>query len=103
MQRSLLELAGLIIGKPLGIIAAALLGVKSGIVKLPASVGWTPLLGYASLARIGFTMSLFIAALASDGTASLDTAKQGILGGSMLAGIAGAIILKATRHSRDGR
>jgi NhaA family Na+:H+ antiporter len=96
-------LAGLIIGKPLGITAAAFLGVKSGIARLPASVGWTPLVGYASLAGIGFTMSLFVAMLAFDGTASLDAAKQGILGGSMLAGIAGAIILKATRHSRDGR
>lgn len=94
-------LAGLVIGKPLGIMAAAFLGVKSGIAKLPASVGWAPLLGYASLAGIGFTMSLFIAMLAFDGTASLYAAKQGILGGSLLGGVAGAIILKAARHSRD--
>src|SRR4029077_16493089 len=43
-------LGGLVIGKPLGIMAAALLGAKSGIAKLPAAVGWIPLLGYASLA-----------------------------------------------------
>jgi len=86
-------LAGLVIGKPLGIMAAALVGVKSGIAKLPATLGWTPLLGYASLAGIGFTMSLFIAMLAFDGTASIDAAKQGILAGSLLAGVAGAVIL----------
>jgi NhaA family Na+:H+ antiporter len=95
-------LAGLVIGKPLGIMAAALLGVKSGIAKLPAAVGWTPLLGYASLAGIGFTMSLFIAMLAFDGTASIHAAKQGILAGSLFAGVAGAVILRAASHSRDG-
>ena len=96
-------LAGLVIGKPLGIMAAALLGVKSGIAKLPATLDWIPLLGYASLAGIGFTMSLFIAMLAFDGTASVDAAKQGILAGSLLAGVAGAVILKAASHSRDGQ
>jgi hypothetical protein len=96
-------LAGLVIGKPLGIMAAAFLGVKSGIAKLPATLGWIPLLGYASLAGIGFTMSLFIAMLAFDGTASVDAAKQGILAGSLLAGVAGATILRAARHYRDGQ
>ncbi len=96
-------LAGLVIGKPLGIMAAAFLGVKSGIAKLPAAVGWASLLGYAWLAGIGFTLSLFIAMLAFDGTASVDAAKQGILAGSLLAGVAGAIILRAARDYRDGR
>ncbi len=96
-------LAGLVIGKPLGIMAAALVGVKSGIAKLPATLGWIPLLGYASLAGIGFTMSLFIAMLAFDGTASVDAAKQGILAGSLLAGVAGAVILRAASHFRDGQ
>jgi len=96
-------LAGLVIGKPLGIMAAALLGVKSGIAKLPAAVGWASLLGYACLAGIGFTLSLFIAMLGFDGTASIDAAKQGILAGSLLAGIAGVIILRAARHCRDGQ
>jgi NhaA family Na+:H+ antiporter len=96
-------LAGLVVGKPLGIMAAAFLGVKSGIAKLPAAVGWASLLGYAWLAGIGFTLSVFIAMLAFDGTASVDAAKQGILAGSLLAGVAGAIILRAARHYRDGQ
>jgi NhaA family Na+:H+ antiporter len=57
-------LAGLVIGKPLGTMAAVFLGVKSGIAELPATVGWTSLLGYAWLAGIGFTLSLLIAMLA---------------------------------------
>jgi len=91
-------LAGLIIGKPLGITAAAFLAVKSGIAKLPEAVNWTSLLGYAWLAGIGFTMSLFIAMLAFDGAALVDTAKQGILAGSLLAGIIGAVILGMVEH-----
>jgi Na+:H+ antiporter, NhaA family len=87
-------LAGLVVGKPLGIMAAALLAVKSGVAKLPRAVGWTSLLGYAWLAGIGFTMSLFIAMLAFDETAPTKAAKTGILAGSLLAGVAGAIVLR---------
>jgi NhaA family Na+:H+ antiporter len=58
-------------------------------------VNWTSLLGYACVAGIGFTMSLFIAMLAFDQPALVDAAKRGIIVGSLLAGVAGAIILKA--------
>jgi NhaA family Na+:H+ antiporter len=87
-------LLGLVIGKPLGIAAAALGAVKSGIGQLPGGVGWTSLLGYACLAGIGFTMSLFIAMLAFDGSGPINAAKSGILAGSLVAGIAGAIVLR---------
>jgi len=87
-------LVGLVLGKPLGIMAAALLAVKSGVAKLPHAVGWTSLLGYAWLAGIGFTMSLFIAMLAFDETAPIGAAKLGILAGSLAAGVAGAIVLR---------
>jgi Na+:H+ antiporter, NhaA family len=86
--------AGLIIGKPLGITAAALVTVKSGIAKLPDNVSWASLLGYACLAGIGFTMSLFIAMLAFDDVAPLGAAKTGILAGSLLAGVVATVILK---------
>ena len=93
---------GLVVGKPLGIAAAALGAVKSGIGQLPGGVGWTSLLGYACLAGIGFTMSLFIAMLAFDETGPLNAAKSGILAGSLLAGIVGAIVLRiASRFSDD--
>jgi NhaA family Na+:H+ antiporter len=92
---------GLVLGKPLGIMAAALVAVKSGIAKLPHAVGWTSLLGYAWLAGIGFTMSLFIAMLAFDKTAPLDAAKLGILAGSLAAGVAGAIVLRIASGFRN--
>jgi Na+:H+ antiporter, NhaA family len=92
---------GLVIGKPLGITAAALGAVKSGIGQLPGGVGWMSLLGYACLAGIGFTMSLFIAMLAFDETGPLIAAKSGILAGSLLAGIAGAIVLRMASRFRD--
>jgi NhaA family Na+:H+ antiporter len=92
---------GLVVGKPLGIAAAALGAVKSGIGQLPGGVGWTSLLGYACLAGIGFTMSLFIAMLAFDETGPLNAAKSGILAGSILAGIVGAIVLRIASRFRD--
>jgi NhaA family Na+:H+ antiporter len=94
-------LIGLVMGKPLGIMAAALLAVKSGVARLPDAVGWTSLLGYAWLAGIGFTMSLFIAMLAFHETAPVDAAKLGILAGSLVAGVAGAIVLRIAAGFRN--
>jgi NhaA family Na+:H+ antiporter len=94
-------LLGLVIGKPLGIAAAAFCSVKSGISQLPRGVGWASLLGYACLAGIGFTMSLFIAMLAFDETGPVNAAKTGILAGSLLAGIAGAIVLRIASAFRN--
>jgi Na+:H+ antiporter, NhaA family len=94
-------LLGLVIGKPLGIAAAAFVAVKSGIAKLPRGVGRGSLLGYACLAGIGFTMSLFIAMLAFDESGPVNAAKSGILAGSLLAGIAGAIVLRIASRFRD--
>ena len=48
-------------------------------------------------------MSLFIAMLAFDDTALVDAAKRGIIAGSLLAGVAGAVILKMGRVLRDDR
>ncbi len=94
-------LLGLVIGKPLGIAAAAFVTVKSGIAKLPRGVGWGFLFGYACLAGIGFTMSLFIAMLAFDEVGPVNAAKSGILAGSLLAGIAGAIVLRISAGLRN--
>src|SRR6266480_2652520 len=87
-------LTGLVFGKPLGIMMAALIAVKTGIARLPQAVNWRSLLGYAFLAGIGFTMSLFVAMLAFADTALVDAAKRGIIIGSLFAGVAGAVILK---------
>lgn len=87
-------LAGLLFGKPLGIMIAALVAVKTGVARLPRAVNWRSLLGYGLLAGIGFTMSLFIGMLAFDDTALVNAAKRGIIAGSLLSGVAGAVILK---------
>jgi NhaA family Na+:H+ antiporter len=94
-------LAGLVFGKPLGIMMFALIAVKTGIARLPQAVNWRSLLGYGFLAGIGFTMSLFIAMMAFDDTASVNAAKRGIIAGSLLAGVAGAVMLRAGRPLRD--
>ena len=91
---------GLAIGKPLGITGAALAAVRLRLASLPDGVNWTALHGCAWLAGIGFTMSLFIATLAFEGTSMLDSAKAGILGGSLLAGIVGAVIVRRSVSRR---
>ena len=91
---SLAVILGLAIGKPLGITGAALAAVRLRLASLPEGVSWTALHGCAWLAGIGFTMSLFIATLAFDGTMLLDAARIGILGGSLLAGLVGAVVVR---------
>jgi NhaA family Na+:H+ antiporter len=93
--------AGLMLGKPLGIIFAAFVAVKTGIARLPRAVSWRSLMGYACLAGIGFTMSLFIAMLAFADSALVDAAKRGIIVGSAMAGVAGAVLLKVSPVLRD--
>src|SRR5207247_8150677 len=93
-------MAGLIIGKPLGVTAAAFVAVRSGMAKLPNGLSWRSLLGYAWLAGIGFTMSLFIAMLAFDEAAPVDAAKLGILAGSLLAGVIATIILRTIERGK---
>jgi NhaA family Na+:H+ antiporter len=86
--------AGLVLGKPVGIVGASWLAVRTGIARLPGGVGWAVLTGGGFLAGIGFTMALFIAGLALEGP-SLDSAKVGILGGSLIAAVVGMAMLAA--------
>jgi len=84
---------GLFFGKPLGITAAAWLATKLKIAAPPSGVTWPQIFGAAWLCGIGFTMSLFVAGLAFEEPAFLDMSKIAILGASLLAGTAGAIVL----------
>jgi len=86
--------AGLVVGKPLGIVGFSFVAVRLGLASLPEGVGWGALLGGSFLAGIGFTMSLFIAGLALDGP-TLDAAKVGILGASLASGAIGMGLLYA--------
>ncbi len=104
---------GLLLGKPIGIGLATWLAVKSGLAALPAQVTFRHIHGAAWLGGIGFTMSLFIAALAFPDQDLLTSAKIGIFGGSLLAGLTGYVILRSdlrrdllayrhrVRHSRQ--
>jgi len=88
-------LAGLVVGKPLGITLGVWLATKAGAT-LPDGVTWPSLVGIGMLAGIGFTVSLLIADLAFDAEALVNQAKIGILGASLVAGVAGYLILRAT-------
>ena len=85
---------GLILGKPLGVMLAAAAVVRLGVATLPHGLTWPMLHACAWLAGIGFTMSLFVATLSFTEPSTLDAAKFGILGGSLLAGIVAAVIMR---------
>jgi len=93
--------AGLLLGKPLGIVAFVFVAVRLGVAQLPAGVGWGAMLGGGMLAGIGFTMALFISGLALEGDA-LAAAKVGVLGASAVAAIVGCGLLMATLRPPKG-
>jgi NhaA family Na+:H+ antiporter len=80
---------GLLVGKPLGITLLAWLAVRLRLAVLPRGVGWSSILGAGVLAGIGFTMALFITALAFEDAALVAASKVGILGASIVAAILG--------------
>lgn len=86
---------GLFLGKQLGIFGAAWLAVRLGVAKPPEGATWLQLYGVALICGIGFTMSLFIGALAFPGAPELaEAAKVGILTGSLLSALAGFTVLR---------
>jgi len=91
-----LEGLDLVLGKPIGIVLAALAAVRLRIAELPEGVGWRQLVLLGSLGGIGFTMSVFIADLAFGEPALLTAAKFGVLVGSALAATL-ALILGRTQ------
>jgi NhaA family Na+:H+ antiporter len=93
--------AGLFLGKQLGIFGAVRLSVRFGLAPPIAGVSWLQVYGMAMLCGIGFTMSLFIGALAFPGDPALvEAAKAGTLLGSLLSALAGCALL---RLAPDGR
>lgn len=88
----------LVLGKLLGVTAFSWIGVKLGLADLPDEVNFTQVMGIALLAGVGFTMSIFVANLAFYGNAHLlDSAKVGILAGSLIAGTAGYLVLRFSK------
>ncbi|PLC49121.1 Na+/H+ antiporter NhaA [Pollutimonas subterranea] len=88
-------MAGLVIGKPVGITLLCLLAVTLGICKLPLDLRWRHVVGAGLLGGIGFTMSIFITNLAFIGEAEvINASKMAILLASLAAGIIGFVWLK---------
>jgi NhaA family Na+:H+ antiporter len=88
-------LLGLVIGKQIGVFGAIWLAVRAGLAPKPAGTSWPQIYGTALLCGIGFTMSLFIGALAFPGDAArIDAAKVGTLAGSFVAALGGWAVLR---------
>ena len=87
-------LLGLVLGKGIGISIFAWLALKTGLARLPEDVHFSHIIGVVFLAGVGFTMSLFISALAFEGQPALIAqAKMVILLGSLMAAIVGTVML----------
>lgn len=87
-------IGGLFIGKPLGICLMVYLLIRTGLARMPEGVRPSHFLGAGVLAGIGFTMSLFLAALSFSTPEDLITAKAAIVTASLLSGILGTIIFR---------
>lgn len=83
---------GLVVGKPLGILLASWLTLRSGLGTLPAGIGVRQLVVLGGVAGVGFTMALFIAQLAFAASPLLAAAKLGVLGASLIAGVSSLIL-----------
>ncbi len=92
---ALAVVAGLVLGKPLGIVLFSAVSVRLGATRLPEGLSWKAMAGAGCLGGIGFTMSLFIGGLAFSEPELLDEAKIGILLGSALSAALGCGLLLA--------
>jgi Na+:H+ antiporter, NhaA family len=91
---------GLFVGKQLGIFGLTILAVKLHLAPMPGNASLAKLYGVSVIAGVGFTVALFIAALAyHDAPDLLDQAKMGILLGSFAAGLFGFLILRLASRS----
>lgn len=89
---------GLFIGKQIGIFGAIWLAVRLGMAAKLRGASWTQIYGVSLLCGIGFTMSLFIGALAFPGSLELiEEAKIGVLIGSILSALAGYLVLRLAK------
>ena len=79
--------AGLVVGKPIGVLLAIGITLRLGIGKLPVGMGVRHLVVLGVVAGVGFTMALFVAQLAFADAALLAAAKVGVLLGSLLAAV----------------
>jgi len=92
----------LFIGKFLGVALFSYLGVKLKLTELPSGVKFKQILGIAAISGVGFTMSIFIGNLAFSGDmTNINSAKVGIIIGSVIAGLLGYLILRLSSKKEN--
>lgn len=95
-------LAGLVLGKPIGITLACWITVVTGLGERPSGTNWMQLIGMGALAGIGFTMSIFITMLAFSDPTTQNIAKLAILIGAVVSVAAGLLILFLSGKPKKG-
>ena len=95
-------MAGLLIGKQVGVLALSALAVGLGLARRPSGATWLDLYGAALLCGVGFTMSLFIGALAFDPRDPLiqTQVRLGVIAGSAASALAGMAVLAWSARRR---
>ncbi len=91
----------MIVGNFIGIFSFSWLAIKLNIAELPENVNFKQLAGVSFLGGLGFTMSLFISGLAYTDAALIDSAKMGILFGSLIAGLLGYFTIRLTVKPKE--
>lgn len=86
-------IAGLLVGKVVGVAGFAWLAVRLGWASLPSGVAWRHIVGAGLIGGVGFTVSLFITGLAFADKVLVEEAKVGVLAASLIAGLAGYLFL----------
>ncbi len=92
---------GLVVGKPVGILAASFIAVRLGLGRLPERTSWPMILGLGAVGGIGFTVSIFIGGLSFPGEELLtEEAKIAILLASVMAAVVGVVLLLLTTRGQ---
>ncbi len=86
---------GLFVGKQIGVMGMVWIGIRSRMARLPEGATWMHVYGVSLLTGVGFTMSLFIGMLGFEHYPEFaDDVRLGVLGGSLLSGLAGYLVLR---------
>ena len=94
--------AGLVIGKQLGVFSMLWLSVKTGLSPMPKEANWLQLYGVSVLCGIGFTMSLFIGGLAFDDPGQETSVRLGVLIASLIAAVLGYVLIQKSLPKTEG-
>ena len=100
-SNSLGIIAGLVLGKPVGIIIFSYIAIKTKLGNLPSDINFKHITGAGILAGIGFTMSIFITLLAFDDASVIVNSKIAVLLASLISGTVGYLLLRSTAVTRE--